>query len=200
MADIIYTYNGKPYLNITNQCPCACTFCIRSQNDGLGSARSLWHGADPTWPEIEQALEQTDFSGVEQVIFCGYGEPFCALDNLKRCAQWLKGRYPGVALRVNTNGLGDLINGRATAVELAGLVDAVSVSLNAPNAARYHELVRSRWGEAAFAAVLRFAEDCKAHIPSVKFSVVDVLTPEEIEACRAIADEMGIPLRVRVRA
>lgn len=197
MADIIYNYGGKPYLNLTNRCPCACTFCIRSQAEGIGSARSLWHQGDPTWEEIELALERADFSRAKEAVFCGYGEPFCALENLRRSAQWLKDNYPRLALRVNTNGLGDLIHGRPTAAALEGLIDVMSISLNAPNAARYQQLVQASYGEAAFEAMLRFAADCAARYPKVVLSVVDVLSPEEIAQCRAIAEGLSLPLRVR---
>ena len=199
MAHIVYTFGGKPYLNLTNQCPCDCTFCVRNLKDGPGSVHSLWHEDEPTWDAVEQALTRWDFSTAQEAVFCGYGEPMCALEHLKLAARWLKERHPQLKLRLNTNGLGDLIHGRPTACELAGLIDSVSISLNAPNAARYHELVRSRWGEAAFDAMLQFARDCLAHIPSVKFSVVNVLTEEEIAQCREIARGMGVALRVRVR-
>jgi TatD family-associated radical SAM protein len=197
MADIVYTWGATPYLNITNECPCACVFCIRGGSQGVGSAHSLWHQADPTWEEIELALERFDFSHGKEAVFCGYGEPLCALEHLKRAAQWLKDNYPGLRLRLNTNGLGNLIHGRPVACELAGLIDAVSVSLNAPNAARYHALVQSCYGEAAYAAMLQFAAQAQRCLPEVQFSVVDVLAPEELAQCRAIAAEMGIPLRVR---
>jgi len=200
MADIIYTFSGKPYLNLTNQCPCACVFCLRTTQDGVGSASSLWHESDPAWKEIEQALEGYDFTGVNDAVFCGYGEPFCALDNLMRSASWLKKRYPEISLRVDTNGLGDLIHGAPTAPVLKGLVDTMSISLNAPNAARYEELACSKFGEDAWPAMLRFAAECKKIYPRVIFSVVDVITPEEIEQCREIAQGMGIPLRVRKKA
>jgi len=199
MAHIIYTFGGKPYLNLTNQCPCACVFCVRSLTTGWGSAHSLWHENDPTWPEIEQALEGWDFTQANEVVFCGYGEPMCAIEHLKRAAAWLKSNYPHMKLRLNTSGLGDLIHGRPTARELSGLVGSVSISLNAPNAARYHELVRSPWGEAAFDAMLCFAKDCQAHIPALNFSVVSVLTEDEIDQCREIAEGFGVPLRVRMR-
>ena len=200
MANIIYSYGGKPYLNLTNRCPCACVFCVRTTQDGVGNAGTLWHEADPTWQEIEQALQQHDFTQESEAVFCGYGEPLCALEHLKQTAAWLKANYPAMRLRLNTIGLGDLINGRPVAHELAGLIDTVSVSLNAPDAVRFHQLVRSRWGEAAFDAMLRFARDCQAHVPNVKFSVVNVLTEQELAQCRALAAEMGIALRVRVRA
>ena len=197
MADIVYTLNGKPYLNITNQCPCACVFCVRGGAEGVGSARSLWHAKDPAWEEIERALEAFDFSRAEEAVYCGFGEPFCAFEHLKRSAQWLRNNYPKLELRINTNGLGDLILGRPAAPALAGLVDCMSISLNAPNAARYHELCRSRYGGAAYDAVLRFAAQCRDIYPKVILSVVDVLTPEEIARCREIAEGMGLPLRVR---
>jgi len=200
MADIIYTFNGKPYFNITNQCPCACVFCLRTTQEGVGSAASLWHESEPTWEEIKQALMNYDFTGVSDAVFCGYGEPFCALDTLMRCAAWLKKRYPRISLRVDTNGLGDLIHGCPTAPALQGLIDTVSISLNAPNAARYQELTCSKFGEDAWPAMLRFAADCKKIYPRVIFSVVDVITPGEIEQCREIAERMGIPLRVRKKA
>ena len=197
MADILYTFGDKPYFNITNQCPCACTFCIRAGRAGVGSAVSLWHESDPTWPEIEQAFAAFDFSGVTEAVFCGFGEPFCALENLVRSAAWLKEHYPEMALRVDTTGLGDLIHGRPTAFALEGLIDTMSVSLNAPDAARYQELTNSPFGEAAWPAVLRFAEECKKIYPRVIFSVVDVLAPAEIERCREVARGMGIDFRVR---
>ena len=186
-------------MNLTNQCPCACVFCVRGLQDGVGSAHSLWHEDDPTWDAIERALASWDFGAAQEVVFCGYGEPMCALEHLKQAAGWLRQNYPHLKLRLDTNGLGDLIHGRPTACELAGLIDAVSISLNAPNAARYHELVRSCWGEAAFDAMLQFARDCQVHIPSVTFSVVSVLTEEEIAQCREIAARFGAPLRVRMR-
>ena len=199
MGDIVYTFGGRPYLNLTNQCHCACVFCLRNTQDGVGSARSLWHEADPAWEEVELALERRDFSRVKEAAFCGYGEPLCALENLKRAARWLKDNYPHLLLRVDTNGLGDLIHGRPVAQELDGLIDIVSISLNAPDAARYHQLVRSPWGEAAYEALLKFTRDCQEYIPSVKFSVVNVLADEEIARCHEIAQGMGIPLRVRTR-
>ena len=78
-------------------------------------------------------------------------------------------------------------------------VDTVSISLNAPNAARYNEVSRPVYGEDAFDAILKFAQECKEKIPVVKFSVVDVINNNEIEECQRIADSMGITLRIRKR-
>lgn len=196
MADIVYTYEGSVYLNITNHCPCSCVFCIRSNGDGLGSSDTLWHKNDPTLDEIIKAVDEFDFSNYNEVVFCGYGEPTQALDNLIATAKHLKEKY-GLKIRLNSNGLSDLINGKETAQLLDGVVDSISISLNAPDAESYQRVSRSKFGNDAFPAVLKFAEDCKKYIPKIKFTVVDVITPEEIARCQKISDDMGIPLRVR---
>ncbi len=196
MADIIYTYAGSAYMNITNKCPCRCIFCIRSNGDGLGSAESLWLKGDPTIEEIKAEIDNFDFSQYNEVVFCGYGEPTQALDNLIEAAKYLKEKH-SLKIRLNSNGLSDLINGKPTAHLFEGIVDSISISLNAPDSATYQKVTRSKFGADSYPALLKFAEDCKKYIPSVKFTVVDVITEDEIEKCRKIADEMGIPLRVR---
>lgn len=196
MADIIYTYAGSAYMNITNKCPCACVFCIRSNGDGLGSAESLWLKKDPTIDEIKDEIDKFDFSPYSEVVFCGYGEPTQALDNLIEAAKYLKEKH-SLRIRLNSNGLSDLINGKPTAHLLEGIVDSISLSLNAPDAESYRRVTRSKFGADAYPALLKFAEDCKKYIPSVKFTVVDVISEDEINECRKIADRMGIPLRVR---
>lgn len=196
MEEILYEYEGNLYVNLTNQCPCSCTFCIRSQQEGLGTADSLWLDHDPTPDEVLSAFAARDLSQYGEVIFCGYGEPFCALDNLLAACRYIRSVSP-VKTRVNTNGLGDLICQKPTAPLLEGLLDTVSISLNAPDADAYAALSRPSYGPAAFDAMLRFAADCKRYVSSVKFSVVDVITPRQIDACRTLAERMGIPLRVR---
>ena len=196
MADIIYTYAGSAYMNITNKCPCRCVFCIRSNGDGLGSAESLWLKGDPTIEEIKAEIDNFDFSPFSEVVFCGYGEPTEALYNLIETAKYLKEKL-SLKIRLNSNGLSDLINGKPTAHLLEGIVDIISISLNAPDAESYQRVARSKFGMEAYPALLKFAEDCKKYIPSVKFTVVDVLSKEEIERCKKIADDMGIPLRIR---
>lgn len=196
MADIIYTYAGSAYMNITNKCPCACIFCIRSNGDGLGSAESLWLKNNPTIDEIKAEIDAFDFSPYKEVVFCGYGEPTEALDNLIEAAKYLKDKH-SLKIRLNSNGLSDLVNGKPTAHLLEGIVDSISISLNAPDAESYQRVTRSKFGAESFPALLKFATDCKKYIPSVKFTVVDVITADEIEKCQKIADDMGIPLRVR---
>lgn len=196
MSDIVYLFEDQVYLNITNACPCNCKFCIRTHGDGLGSAEQLWLERAPSLEEIKAAIDAFDFGGREAVVFCGYGEPTCAFSNLVETSRYIKEKY-GYKIRVNTNGLSDLINGRPTAKEFCKYIDVASISLNAPTAESYNELVRPSFGERSFEAMLQFAKECKTYGVEVKFSVVDVISAEEIAACQRLSDEMGIPLRVR---
>ena len=111
--------------------------------------------------------------------------------------QRLKAKY-GCKIRVNTNGQSDLIHGRDTSSLFAGAVDTLSISLNAPNAAEYQRVCHSRFGEDAYGAILDFASHVKHYVPHVVLSVVDAaLTPDEIRQCETIAEQAGVPLRVR---
>ncbi len=196
MADIIYTYGGSAYMNITNKCPCACVFCIRANGDGLGSAESLWLKDDPTIEEIKAEIDNFDFSPYSEVVFCGYGEPTEALDNLIESARYLKEKH-SLKIRLNSNGLSDLINGKPTAHLLEGVVDSISISLNAPDSETYQKVTNSKYAEESYPALLKFADECKKYIPSVKFTVVDIISEDEITECKKIAEKMDIPLRVR---
>lgn len=197
MADIVYTFENKIYMNITNACPCRCKFCIRNNGDSVGEAKTLWFSAHtPSFAEIRAAIDAWDFSKYqEEVVFCGYGEPTCAYETLLQTAAYLKGK--GLKLRLNTNGLSDLVNKKPTAKTLCALFDTISISLNAPTAEKYNDLCQPTFGEAAFDAILQFARDCKETGVNLKFTLVDVITKADIDACQTLADAMEIPLRVR---
>jgi len=196
MSNIIYTYNNDLYINLTNYCPCACIFCIRSQRDGVGSADSLWLENEPTAEQVIDEIKKLDLSRYDEVVFCGFGEPLCALDNLLEILRYLR-RENAPHIRINTNGLGDLVNQKQTAPLLEGLVDTISISLNAPDAEKYYEIVRPKFGVESFGAMLAFTADCKKYIKSVKLSIVDTIPLEDIEKCREIAQKIGVYLRVR---
>ena len=195
MADILYTYKNQVYANITNRCDCSCTFCVRSLKDAVGDSETLWHRTEPTLAEIKKAIDSFDFSAYSELVYCGYGEPTCALDNLLKSAAYVKERYT-VAIRLNTNGLGNLYHGRNIVPELAQVVDSVSISLNAPTAEKYQAVTRPQF-ENAYPALLEFAALSQAAFQHTQLSIVDVLPADEIAACRKIADERGICLKVR---
>ena len=195
MADILYTYNGHVYANITNQCNCRCTFCIRFLHDCIGSADTLWHKENPSKEAVLEAIRNYDFTGQSELVFCGYGEPTCALDILLEAARIAK-EEKHLNVRLNTNGLGALQNGKDIAPELAKVVDTVSISLNAPDEAAYNAVTRPQL-DGAYRAMLSFAKACKENGINVKLTVVDVLPDEQIEASRKLAEDIGIALRVR---
>lgn len=197
MADIIYTLGSGVYMNITNKCPCNCAFCIRSKKDAIGSASNLWFDVEPTFDEIKNEIEKFDFSKYSEVVFCGYGEPTNAYDNLIKSARLLKEKYPNIKLRLNTNGLSDLINGKPTAKELSGVFDFISVSLNQPTAEKYDQLTRNIYNGIAFEKLLEFTRESVKYCKNVRMTVVDVISKEDIEQSRKIAQSVGADFKVR---
>ena len=185
MADIIYTYHNSVYFNITNKCPCRCVFCIRDKVDAIGEAENLFHETEPTLNEIKKAVDAYDFSGKDTAVFCGYGEPTNAFGNLIATAEYLKEKIPALKLRLNTNGLSDLIHGRPTAAKLKGLVDTVSISLNTPDPEEYLKICRPKFGIGSWQAMLDFAASCKEYVPDVVMTIVGepVTTPEVQAKC-----------------
>lgn len=197
MADIIYKYYGGVYLNITNKCPCNCAFCIRSKGDAVGDAKEMWFDTEPTIEEIKKAIDDYDFSDVDKAVFCGYGEPTCALDNMIEAADYIRTVNPNIKLRVNTNGLSDLINGKPTAKLICRHFDSVSVSLNEPDSEKYDKITRNPYNGKAFDAMLQFTKDCVAYCDDVRMTVVDVISPEDIEKSRKVCESTGAKFRVR---
>lgn len=194
---ITYPVKDGLYVNVTNRCPDHCTFCIRNEGDGAYGSDSLWLEREPSVAEIVDAIMANDLSKYKELVFCGYGEPLERLDIVKEVIRILKKKVPGLPVRINTNGLADLIAGRPTAQELQGLVDEISISLNAPDAETYQQYCRSDFGLDAYDAVLAYTRDCMKYIPSVTLTVLDLLTPAQIEECRTIAASIGAKFRVR---
>lgn len=193
---ILYDVGGKLYINLTNKCPCNCTFCIRHNGDGAYGSDSLWLEHEPSLDEVKAAFSKVDMSKYREVVFCGYGEPMERVNEVIAVGEFVKANYGDVTVRLNTNGLGDKIHGVPTAKLLQGAVDIVSISLNSYCKEKYNEVTRPKWDD-AFDAMLAFAADCKAYLPQVVFTVVDVIPPEDISRAKALAMSIGIPLRVR---
>ena len=199
IGDVFYEYGGGLYANITNKCPDRCEFCIRYMVDSLGGADSLWLKREPTMEEILELLDQWDLSKFEELVFCGYGEPTERLSELIETAEYARSKAPGLKIRLNTNGLSDLINGRDTLPELSSVLDRISIRLNAKGPEEYLALCHPRFGIGAFEAMLDFTRRAKECIPDVTMSVVSGSIPyQDIEPCRRIAEEeIGVKFRVR---
>ncbi|MCI6188585.1 MAG: TIGR04100 family radical SAM protein [Clostridium sp.] len=184
------------YVNLTNRCPCSCTFCLR-QTKEMTEQNSLWLKREPSVDEVIAEFEKLDISKYNEVIFCGFGEPTERLDDVILIAKYLKKRRNKILIRINSNGLSDLVNKKETAPLFKGLVDTMSISLNASNAEEYYRLTRSKFGIKSYEEMQKFAVSCKKYIPNVVFTVVDCIGEDEIKACQKVCDNLGVTLRVR---
>ena len=197
MMTITYPVKTGLYINMTNRCPCACTFCLRQNGDGVYGSDSLWLEREPTVAEVCASIDGWNLADFTEVVFCGYGEPMERLPELLQVAAHIREKN-GPPIRINTNGLGDLIWNERTAPKLKGLIDTVSVSLNATTAEEYEKLCRPKFGLCSFDAMLAFTRACVPYVPNVVMTVVDVVTSkEEQEKSRAIAESLGAKLRIR---
>jgi len=189
---LAYKIRDSLYLNITNRCTNECIFCARTSNPVV-KGHDLRLTREPTAQEIIEAVG--DPASFREVVFCGYGEPLIRLDVVKEVGKMLVARGAR-RIRIDTNGQANLVHGRNVVPELAPFADEISVSLNAPDEAEYSRLCRSAHGAAAFEAVKAFIREAAEHIPAVVASVVAV-PGLDIEACRALAAELGATFRVR---
>ena len=197
MMTITYPVNKGLYINMTNRCPCACTFCLRHNAEGVYGSDSLWLDREPTVQEVCDSVDTWDLTQFDEVVFCGYGEPTERLEDLLLVAKYIKAKGD-IKIRINTNGLADLIWQKQTAPQLKDLIDTVSISLNTPTQEDYLKVVRPKFGVESYDAMLRYAKDCTAYVPNVVMTVVDVVTSkEEREQCRKICENIGARLRVR---
>lgn len=190
-ASIAYRIRNSLYLNITNRCSNRCSFCAKF-DDFTVKGHYLQLDHEPGFAEVMAAIgEHRDYG---EVVFCGYGEPLLRLDLLKEVARELKKR--GVPVRINTDGQANLVYGRNILPELAGLIDCVSVSLNAADAATYASLCNTPFGNQGFEGVCQFLKEAKKHIPRVVASAVTV-PGIDIAAVRILAESLGAEFRER---
>lgn len=196
MMTIFYPIGDSLYVNLTNKCPCRCVFCVREEHETVGNNNSLWLDHDPSIEEIKADLERFNLSDYKEIVFCGFGEPMMRMDDLIETAKYIKSKAD-IKTRINTNGLGDLIHEKNTAECIKDCIDSVSISLNAPDKESYCRVTRPKFGEQSFDAMLKFAEECRDCGINIAFSVVDEITPEEIEKSKELAESLGVKLRVR---
>lgn len=188
----VYSHAGALYINLTNQCTNNCVFCLRTKMDGI-DGNNLWLEKEPSAADIIEQLG--DMKGVEEIVFCGFGEPLIKLSEVLEVAKYVKQR--GKKTRVNTNGHASVFHKKDVPKLLKGLIDVVSISLNATNAKHYQKLCHSVYGEEAFNYMIEFAKGCVAQGIRTKLSVVDVIGKEEIEEAEKLAKEIGAELKIR---
>ena len=193
---ISYELGSSLYINMTNRCTNQCNFCIRYKTDGIGDQESLWLEREPTVEEIIEDLKKRDLSKYKEIVFCGYGEPMMRTYEIIEVSKYIK-KNTNLPIRINTNGHGNLIYGKDITPLLEGLIDYISISLNAKNSKEYRRICNPLFGEKAFDAVIDFAKRCTAYVPKVVLTVVDVLPEEDIQECKRIAESINVGFRVR---
>lgn len=193
-ATLAYKIGRSLYLNITNRCSNTCIFCPKFNQYKL-YGHDLLLAAEPSFEEVMAAFAVMEPSGIDEIVFCGFGESLIRLELVVRIARELKRlyRYP---VRINTDGQANLVHGRNILPDLAGLVDTISVSMNASDAETYMQLCDSPFGDEGFCGVCDFIRLAKQQIPNVIASVVDY-PGVDLDACRALALSLGVSFRIR---
>ena len=192
MSQIAYKIRNSLYLNITDRCTLVCQFCPKTQGVQKVHEYDLTLAQRPEVDEIIRSIG--DPCAYDEIVFCGYGEPTLRLKVLKQVASWIKEH--GGKVRINTDGLANLVNKRNVLPELKGLVDAVSVSLNAQEESVYNRHCQPAL-PGSYQAMLDFLEQAPAWIPNVTATAIDGLDDVDIDACEKLADERGVEFRRR---
>jgi len=188
-----YELHGNLYLNVTWHCTLRCAFCPKFNGEWEVQGYDLRLRREPSVTELIEAIG--DPAPYHEIVFCGLGEPTLRLDVLLEVAAAMK--KAGKRVRVNTDGLANLVHGRDVTPELARVVDAVSISLNAQDEATYVRHTRPKRA-GAFAALQDFAARARDAGMEVTLSAIDGLDGVDINACERIARDLGVKFRRRV--
>lgn len=202
MYTLVYSINNDKspktvYVNLTNACTNSCVFCLREQKNDVCGA-NMWHDDKYTLEDIIEQF-QTFQPSPEEVVFCGYGEPFLKKDMMKSFALYLRKNYPNIKIRVNTNGHANAIYKTNVAEEFKGLIDYASISLNASNSDEYNEICKPKI-ENAYEEVQKFIKECVNSGIEVSTSIVTGFDDEhniDIEKCQEISKSLGAKFRNR---
>jgi TatD DNase family protein len=187
----VYRLKDSLYINLTIRCNADCVFCDR-KGEAVIKGHNLRIEREPGAREVIDAIG--DPLRYDEIVFCGYGEPTIRLDVLKEVAAAVKSR--GGKTRLNTDGHGNVINRRNIVPELAGLIDAVSISLNSTDPAQYGALMRID-GEKFFAAMVEFAREAVRLLPRVVLTIVDLNDVDREKARRFVEEEIGATFYMR---
>ena len=189
---ISYQIGDRLYLNITDRCTLECRFCPKTRGEPHVQGYDLGLSHRPTTEEIIASIG--DPSRYAEVVFCGFGEPTMRLKVLLEVAHWVKAR--GGRVRVNTDGLANLVHKDDTLPLLAECVDALSVSMNAQNAEVYEEHCQPAL-PGSYEKMLEFLREAPRYIPDVTATAIEGLPGVDIVACEQLATELGVKFRRR---
>ncbi|OGH99716.1 MAG: hypothetical protein A2039_01630 [Candidatus Melainabacteria bacterium GWA2_34_9] len=195
-----YYLGNSMYINVTNLCTNECVSCIKSATDSVGGVNLVLKEEDFSHKDIIREIKETFIDNTKEIVFCGYGEPLIKLDIVKNVAKFIKQNYPDVQVRVNSNGHGNLIHKRNIVPELIGLIDKISISLNAENSELYQELSKSSYdAETVYQAVKDFISECVKNGIDTTATIVTGYGDYKIdvEKCKKITEELGAKFRIR---
>jgi TatD family-associated radical SAM protein len=170
-----------------------CAFCPKTH--GLLEVKGFDLKMDhrPDVDEIIAAID--DPTKYREVVFCGYGEPTLRLKVLLEVAKHVKQR--GGRVRLNTDGLANLVHKRNVLPELSPYVDALSISLNGQNAEIYDLHCQPNL-RGSYGALIDFVRLAPEYIDDVTITAIDGLEGIDIPACEKIARDLGVAFRRRV--
>lgn len=193
---LVYSLENKIYINLTNRCTNDCVFCLRNDKDDVCGQKLWLDSEDFTEKEVIEQFKKFELS--DEVVFCGYGEPLLKFEILKQVASYIKKNYPNVKIRINTNGHANFVYKENVVKDLVGLIDEISVSLNAPTSIEYDELSQPKF-ENAYDEVKKFIKCCVDSGIKTDASVVDGYKGKrlDIKKCEEIAKSLGANFRVR---
>lgn len=194
MNNILYSLGDNLYLNITNRCTNRCIFCIKNFTNKIGD-KVLLLEKEPSSKDLIDSLNSIDLSNFKEIVFCGFGEPLIRVEIVKRVAEYIKKNFPRSFIRIDTNGHGNLFNGRNILPEISHFIDAISISLNAESAIKYEKICRPVFCN-AYDYVLDFINQSILYIRDVTLSVVRIESID-IEKCEEIANNLSVKLRIR---
>jgi TatD family-associated radical SAM protein len=189
---ISYTIGERLYLNITDRCTLRCAFCPKHNGSHRVRDYDLTLDHRPTPQEILEAIDEP--ARYREVVFCGYGEPTLRLKVLLATARHI--RAAGGRVRVNTDGLANLVHKRDVLPAMADCVDALSVSMNAQGPDVYDRHCRPAL-TGSYRAMLEFLGRAPRHVTEVSASAIDGLEGVDIAACARLAGSLGVRFRRR---
>lgn len=207
--NIVYFRRGEDELslNITNNCPNACIFCIRDRDVGWGVS-NLYLDKDP---EVDAILEEFDKVNakmrakgvdIEKVKICGYGEPILRFNDLYPIVKHIH-KHSKALVQLTTTGWPYFRfitqdTRPLKALKVLGLTH-IFLGLNATTPEQYNRIVRPGIEDIdknAFADTLRFARTTKdiGYEVTLGFVRTKGLKREEIEK---LSTELGCPYKIR---
>lgn len=199
--NLVYTLEGKIYINLTNLCSNKCVFCIRNCSDEV-EGKNLWlkdenFDSGDVINQFEEVINEKP--DAKEAVFCGFGEPLLKPKILIQTAKYIKEYYPNIKIRINTNGQGNLISKRNLVSEIKDYIDSVSVSLNAENIEKYNQISNPADRENAYSAVKAFIKECANAGIDTTSTVVSGFPNCDIDIaeCEKIAKNLGSKFRIR---